>query len=83
MEKGNGGEETGMQFIQSMTDTRWGIISKSYSGAAPDTGPAGLGTDERWGLGVGVRNYRLTLLLIIPRLNYQGHLEACSPGCCG
>jgi len=63
--KGNVGGETGMQFIQSMTDTCWGIISKSYSGAAPNTGPAGLGTEEGWGWAVGVRNHRLTLLLII------------------
>lgn len=83
VEKGNGGEEAGMQFIQSVTDTCWGIISKSYSEAAPNTGPAGLGTEEGWGWVVGVRNNRLTLLLIIPSLNYQGHLEACSPGCCG
>lgn len=35
-----------------LTDARWGIISSPYSGAAPDTGPAGLGTEEKVGLGV-------------------------------
>lgn len=76
------GEEAGVPFIQSITDTCWGIISQSSSEPAPNTGPAGLGAGERSGVGCRGQKCRLIPRLMVPRLNCQGHLEACSLGCC-
>lgn len=84
MEIDSEGEAAGVQFIQSITDTCWGIISQSSSEAAPNTGPAGLGAGERSGVGCRGQKCRLIPRFMVPRLNCQGHLEACSLDCyCG